>query len=168
MTRTISATLTSAIAKTSTHPRYLVSLAFSSGTVYAATAAANITWNGTTWVASGLEVSDVSPQSVRLEFPNGTADPWLSLILNDGQRGVVCEVYDWHEDTTASPTTDAVKVFSGILDEADIDDRRIRVSVIAAQEKKQFPPTDIDQPTFTYIPASGTVITWGNDKITVN
>lgn len=168
MARAVSTTLTSATARSSTNPRYLVSVGFSSGTVYAATASADISWNGTTWVASGIEVTNVSPESVNLEFPNGTSDPWLSLILNDGQRGVVCEVYEWHQDTTASPQTDAVKLFSGILDEADIADERIRVSVIAAQEAKQFPPEDIDQPTFTYLPASGTLIAWANDKITVN
>lgn len=168
MSRTLSATLATAVSKTATQPKYLVDLGFTSGTVYAATWDSNISYGGNTYVASGIEVSRLDSAGATLEFPNGTADPWLSLILNDGTRGAAITIYLHYTDATASPTTDAIALFTGIMDEADIDDDRIRVKVIAASEQKTFPPNSIDQPTFTYLPASGTVIEWGNDKLVVN
>ena len=167
MSRTLPTTVASAVQLTATQPKYLLDLAFSSGTVYAATWGADVSYNGQTYVSSGLEVSRLNDSSATLKFPNGTSDPWLSLVLNDGTRGVAISIYSHQYDATASPQSDAVLVFTGIMDEADISDEDVTVKVIAASAAKRVPPTPIDQPTFTYLPQAGTVISWGNDKLTV-
>jgi len=171
--RTLSATVTSAIAQTTTQPKYLVMLGFTSGTVYAATWDTDVAWGiglspEPTWLSSGIEVSNLNTNGAQLVMPNGDADPWLSLVLNDGTRNAAVSIYQHVYNVAASPQADAVLVFTGIMDEANIEDERILVSVIAQSQAKRFPPGLIDAPTFNYLPTAGTTITWGADKIVVN
>lgn len=164
--RTLPATVQSAIGQASTQPVYLIQMGFSS-VARAATWADNIDWNGETWISSGIEVGNLNATNVNIKFPNGDDDAWLALFLNEGIRGVSIDIYEHHTDTTASPTTDAVQVFSGVMDELSIQDQTLTVKVIESAKFKAFPPYSIDQPTFTFLPDSGTVIAWGTDQIEV-
>ena len=58
-------------------------------------------------------------------------------------------------------------IFDGIMDGADFGEE-IRVNCIELREVKRFPPGRIDFPVFTFLPVSGTKITWGNDTVVVN
>jgi hypothetical protein len=166
MSRSISATITAATAKTATKPIYLLRLGFDAE-VKAATWDQDITWNGETWIDSGIEVSSLKADKADIKFPNGTVDPWLSLVLNEGVLGRAVQIYEYHENTTSSPNKDAVLLFVGIMDDASISDNVISVNVIESSASKVFPNVVIDRPTFNYIPPAGTEIAWGPDKIIV-
>jgi len=163
MSRTLSTTISSAIAKVNTKPVYLVQMGFDS-LAQAATWDASILWNGVTWAASGIEIKGLNAGGARMILPN--VDLWLGLVLNDGTRDRAISIYEWHEDTTASPQTDAVLVFVGIMDEATITDK-ITITLIESSRSKSFPALTIDQPVFTHLMTSGDTITWGADVITV-
>ena len=164
--RTLSTTISTAIGKAVTQPVFLVEMGFDP-TTRAATWSTAITWNAKTWSASGITVENISPTGASLVFPNGSGDPWLALILGDGVRGRVLNIYEHHTDTTVSPTTDAQLVFTGIMDEAQIENERITVSAVEASRYKSFPSTSIDTPTFNYLLKTGDRIAWGDDVLVV-
>jgi hypothetical protein len=166
MSRTLSATISSAISSQATRPIYLIEMGFST-TVRAATWDQDITWGGYSWVASGITLSNLSANGTRMEFPTGTSDPWLALALNEGTRNTTVSIYEHHYDATASPQTDAVLVFTGIMDEVTLSDR-MSVSVIESSASKAFPAQSVDLPTFSYLMTPGDQIVWGNQTITVN
>ena len=166
MTRTLTTTQSAAIKKNATTPVYLLEMGFSS-TVRAATWDTAITWDTRTWIASGIEVANLGDKSARVKFPNGEADPWLALVLNEGVRGRSISIYEPHTDTTSSPQTGAVLLFTGIMDELTIT-KDISLTIIESSQAKTFPPTSIDRPTYNYLLTTGTVLVWGPDKIVVN
>ena len=163
MSRTLPATVSSAIAKATTKPVYLVQMGFNS-LAWVATWDASILWNGVTWAASGVEIKGLNAGGARMHMP--TSDLWLGLVLNDGTRNRPISIYEWHEDTTASPQTDAVLIFVGIMDETTITDK-ITITLIESSRAKSFPALTIDQPVFTHLMTSGDTINWGADVITV-
>ena len=165
MSRTLPSTVSSAITATATRPVYLVEFAFTP-TIYAATWDANISWGGQTWLAGGVEVSRLTPRGATITLPTGASDTWLSTILAQGCRGKAVTIYEHHQDTAASPQTDAVKIFSGIMDSVNIGEK-LQVTVVEASQSKVFPPSSVDENTFTHILSSGQKIAWGNDTITV-
>jgi hypothetical protein len=63
--------------------------------------------------------------------------------------------------------SDAVLVFSGVMDEAQIAGN-IRVSMVESSQAKGFPPTNIDRPVYNYMLTSGQSVRWGNDTLVVN
>jgi len=167
MTRTVSATITSAIAQETTRPVYLIRMAWDTE-VRAATWAASISWNAETWVASGITITALDMNGGTMEMPVGDTDPWLSLVLGEVPRERAIEVYEYHTNLAASPiASDAVLVFSGVMDDVTISDS-IRVRLIEGATNKAFPFTNIDRPTYTYLLPSGTRLAWGADVITVN
>ena len=166
MARTLPTAVSSAIAKDATTPVYLLEMGFSS-TVRAATWDTAITWNSATWIASGIEVANLGDRGARVKFPNGKADPWLALVLNEGVRGRSISIYEHYTDSTSSPQTGAVLLFTGIMDELSIT-QGISLSIIESSQAKTFPPTSIDRPTYNYLLTTGTVLVWGPDKIVVN
>lgn len=167
MSRTVPATVASAIAAETTQPVYLLEMGYSA-TVRAATWDADIVWSGSTWESSGIRVRSISARSATIEMPNGDIDPWLSLILNEGTRDITLRIYQHHTLATASPQSDAVLVFSGLMDETDISDDGITVRCVESSQRKTFPPTAVDESVFSYLMTSGDRIIWGNDVVTVN
>lgn len=171
MARTISSTLTTAVGKAVTKPVYLLRFNIGGG-LHVATWASAITWasehntdSPASWAASNIEVSRVDNERATLRAP--LDDYWLGIVLTNAVRGTGIKILTYYEDTTASPQADAVLIFDGILDGADMGDD-IRINCIELSAVKKFPPGRIDQPTFTYLPVSGTKIAWGKDSVTVN
>ena len=164
--RTLSATITSAVAQDVTQPIYLLRMGFSSE-LTVATWGADINWNGETWSASGIAVKRLGIKSGSIEFPLADDGPWLSLLLNEGARERAITIYEYHTDLSASPqVSDAVAVFTGIMDGVRITDRAI-VEVLESTTAKRFPHTSIDRPVYNYLPVSGSRITWGTDYLVV-
>ena len=166
MPRTLPVPVAGAIVKDATTPVYLLEMGFSS-TVRAATWDTAISWNGLNWIASGIEVANLSDTQARLKFPNGKADPWLALVLNEGVRGRSISIYEHHTDLASSPQTGAVLLFTGIMDELSIT-QDISLTIIESSQAKTFPPTSIDRPIYNYLLTTGLVLVWGPDKIVVN
>ena len=167
--RTVSATITSAVSKSATQPVYLVD--FTTGTSpnepaqwLCATWDTAISWNGSTWVASGANISNLTAGGCTFTLPASNA--WLGAVLR-GVRGKPIRVYEHHTDSTVSPQADAVLLFSGIMDGLVLADD-IKISAIANSQSKGFPVTSIDRPTFTHLLKSGDRITWGADTVIVN
>ena len=166
MTRTVSATISTAVDQTVTKPIYLVRM----GWVVenrSCSYDANITWNAETWTASGLSVVNLDSDGGTLILPIGDADPWLDLVNDESQRNRTVVVYEYQTDYTVSPAVaDAVAIFSGIMDDATIG-KDIRISMIEDQRYKAFPPTSIDETVYTYLLRSGQTIIWRETVITV-
>lgn len=129
----------------------------------------NISWDSQTWIASGVDVRGISASGGSLEFPMGSDDPWLSLVQTQVPRGRSVTIYEYHTDFSVSPhASDAVQVFSGVMDDAEIRYNRIRVGLIESATNKSFPPTSIGPPTYNYLLAKGTRLFWGPDIVTVD
>jgi hypothetical protein len=166
MSRTLSSTVSTAITQNPTKPVYLLRIGFSLESL-ACTWGSNISWNSENWVASGIEVKNLTARGATLEFPNGEDDAWLALILNESTRDRPISIYEFHTDYSTSPHgTDAVLVFTGIMDEAEITEN-IKVTVIESSQARQFPPDSIGPPVFNFLPVAGTRIVWGDDVIEV-
>lgn len=167
MTRTVSATISTATAQETTQPIYLIRMGWETE-VRAATWDSNISWNSETWVASGIQISNLDANGGTMDMPNGSADPWLALVMSETPRNRTIEVYEHHTNRTVSPeTSDATLIFSGYMDETSIGNT-IRVSLIEGTTRKGFPPGNIDRPTYTYLLASGQRIQYGNDIVVVS
>lgn len=166
MSRTLPTTVTAAIASDATRPIYLVEMAFDV-TSRAATWDTGINWGGYAWAASGIQIKGLSASGARMVMPTGEDDPWLALVLNEGTRDRAINIYEHHTDATSSPQSDAVLVFTGIMDAVSIADK-ITVTLIESSRSKTFPALSVDQPTFTYLMTSGDTIVWGSDVIMVN
>jgi len=166
MARTLPSAVSAAVASPNTQPIYLVEMGWSA-TTYSATWNAAITWNGETWAASGIAVSRVSSSRATIELPNGDADAWAALVLGETPRGRTINIYEYHTDKTVSPhAADAVQIFGGVMDEADIADV-ISVECIPAPRVRQFPHTSIDPSTYNYLLTPGQVIRSGGQTVTV-
>jgi hypothetical protein len=166
--RTLPATVTTAIAKDATRPAYLLDIGVSAaspiGTTYATTWGADIVWNGQTYLASGIEVTNISRTAATLKMPLGESDPWLAL--SSDFRGRSLDIYQHYTDTTQSPQAGAVLIFSGILDEVTLGES-MRVTVQEKSRAITFPPEAIGPPKFNYLLPSGSVIRWAGRDIVV-
>jgi len=166
MSRTLSTTISNAVVLSQTAPVYLIQFGFDP-VVRAATWDTNIPWNGQTWTASGIEVSKLSQQGATITMPNGEDDPWLALVTGNGVRGSEISIYEHHTDTASSPQSDAVLIFTGIMDGVNISDE-IKLSVLGSAQARTFPPDSVDASVFTHLLTSGDQIEWANDTIVVN
>lgn len=166
MPKVLSKTIRSAITQDHTKPIYLIRIGWATET-RSATWGSEITWNGELWSPSGIEVANLTGEGGTLVFPNGSTDPWLALVLGEGQRGKSVSIYEWQEDTTASPQADAHLLFAGIMDEAQITVSAVRVTLLESSTTKRFPPNVIDD-DFNYLLPAGTRIAWGGDTVVVN
>jgi len=171
MSRTLPATVSVAIAKDATRPAYLLTLGFSSdspvGTTYAATWGQNITDSGTTYLASGIEVRNLSRTGCIVEFPIGESDTWLSMLSANGFRGRSISIREHYTDETQSPQAGSVLMFSGIFTgDAVITDK---ISITANEKSREitFPPESIGPPKFNFLMPSGTIIEWAREKTVV-
>jgi len=167
MSRTLSATISTAVVQPVTRPIHLIRMGWATE-VRAATWDQNITWNSETWTASGLEVTGLDANGGSLTMPASLSDPWLALVVGEVPRNRTIQIYEHHTNYTVSPAvSDAVLVFDGFMDEAQIG-QAIRVSLIEGTQKKGFPVGRIDRPTYNYLLPPGSRIQWGLDIVMVN
>ena len=171
MGRTVSSTISTAVAQPDTTPIYLVQMDWAV-TRRICTWDADISWNSQTWLSSGATVVNLDSEGGTLKLPiDDTISPvlpWLDLVTSEGQLGIVVEIWEHHTDRTVSPwTSDAVSIFKGEMDEAAIG-KDISIKLIEDKQRKAFPPTSVDQSVYTHLLTSGTVIIWRDTVITVD
>lgn len=167
MTRTVSTTTQNATAEDVTQPIYLIRMAWDTER-RAATWAVDVPWDSEIWSASGAECDGVDANGGVLILPIGEDDPWLNLVQTEVPRGREITVYEHQTDRTVSPeTSDAVEIFSGVMDETVMTHRGIRISLIEGQTNKVFPPSAINPPIYNWLPSVGTRLIWGHDSVTV-
>ena len=164
--RTLPSTITTAVAKDFTSPLYLVRINFGAAENKIACWDTDITWNGETWLSSGVEVSNLTKTGGALLFPAN--DSWLGIFLGAAStvRGAPISVYQHYTDATASPQADAVLIFTGVLDQTVMTDS-IRVTVVESSQAKGFPAKSIDVPEFNYLLKSGDRFEWAGDTVVV-
>lgn len=173
MTRSISSTSQAATSQHHTRPIYLIYMGWDVASplptyLRIATWDTAIPWDSESWVASGAEIQGISANGGRLELPMGDDDPWLGLVQTQRARGRAITVYEYHTDFTVSPhASDAVQVFSGVMDGAEISPDKIRISLIESATNKVFPPTSLGPPTYNHLPPKGLRVFWGPDIVTV-
>jgi hypothetical protein len=171
LTRDVSAPFATAVVLTVTRPIYLVHMIWGGSpadVVRVATWDTNISWNSLTWLASGVEVENMSLSGGVMILPNGDDDPWRDRVMEDGTRDRTIEVFEYHTDFSASPrVSDAELIFSGIMDESVISHREIRVSLIEGRSNKGFPQTSIGPPDYNHLLPIGARLMWGPDIATV-
>ena len=106
MTRTVAATTTAAVSQETTQPIYLIRMGWDVQSPdverRVATWDTDISWNSETWTASGAKVQTLNAIGGSLMLPNGEADPWLDLVVNQGQRGKTLQIYEY-QTSTGSP-----------------------------------------------------------------
>ena len=168
MTRTVSATITTATAAAVTTPVYLIRMGWTTERRIC-TWDQNITWNSETWTASGASIEGLKAEGGRLVLPNGDGDPWLALVHSELALDRTVQVYEHHTYRDVSPnTTDAVLLFSGRMDSVRIKDIQIEIDLIEGRKNKGFPPGSLGPPTYNWLLPPGTRLIWGPDTITVN
>ena len=166
MTRSVSATISTAVDQPVTKPVYLIRMGWAVEE-RAATWDVNILWDAETWEASGISVSNLDSDGGTMRLPLGDDDPWLDLIVAEGQLNIAVEIYEHQTNYTVSPNeSDAVLIFSGIMDECSIRND-IKIKLIEDKKHKAFPPTSIEPGTYNYLLQSGTVLIWRDTIITV-
>ena len=173
MTRTVSATISTAVGEKTTRPVYLIYMAWDIASPdvnrYVATYDQSITWNSLTWQSSGIEVTRLTPAGGTLRLPNGDADPWLGLIVSDDPLERAIEIYEYQTDFTVSPhASDATLLFSGQMDASTIAPDGITIDFIEGLTTKVFPATSIDPLVYTHLLASGTRVYWGPDIVLID
>lgn len=174
MTRTASGDVQTAVSQKATTPPLLIYIAWDTPARYA-TWDTDIPWNSETWIASGIKADNLDSTGGTLVFPNDTdysvspnVDYWLDRIAEDPLDRVV-EIYKYNINKTVSPeVADATKIFTGILDRAEVSPERIRVSLVESRQAKGFPPTSIEPPVYNWLLDVGDRLYWGTDVITVN
>lgn len=157
MPRTLSGTITTQVALPVTSPGYLIYLGFTPVLRYATRA--TISYGGFTWTAGvGIGVSSVTDNEAVITMRNHDNSA-SALVLNYTLANVLCDVYMEYG-------SDAVLLFSGTLDSADIAERvtlRARATTLA----KKAPNTFISYPTFNHMVPRGTRIQWGLNALTL-
>lgn len=161
--RTLSTPTQTEIAKTYTDPGYLVEIAFS--TVVRLSSRADVSWNGSTWLASNVRVDGLSSDGQGAQtgvLTLGNADNVFgALVLNEGVAGRAIKVWKFYDGATAA--ADPVQVFSGWGDEAEIGLTEVRISLVSESlESLSSPRNFINKANgFNHLPPAGTIINWG-------
>jgi hypothetical protein len=132
-----------------------------------ATSDQDISWNAELWVASGAEVRGLNANGGDLILPNGDADPWLALVIAQMPRGRAIDIYEHHTSTGSPAGSDAVHIFAGIMDEANIDGMKIAIRLIEGLLNKRFPVAVVNSTDFPYLLTGGDRLYWGPDVVLI-
>lgn len=171
MTRTVAASTTVAVGQETTQPIYLIRMGWDVQSPdverRVATWDTDISWNSETWTASGAKIQSINPSGGNLVLPNGDGDPWLDLIVNQGQRGKTLQVYEYQTSWGSPAGSNAEELFLGTMDASQITKNGIRITFVSALLNKSFPHTTITNEEYPYLLTTGARIYWGPDVIRV-
>lgn len=165
MTRPLPAPVETAIQQPATSPIYLIEMGWETGSIdppymRIATWGSDITWDSLVWAASGARVQGLTVNGGQLVLPNGEDDPWLALVTEEIPRGRDITIYEYHD-------SDAVEIFSGIMDEAVLDARQISIRIIEGLLNKRFPPRSFNTAEFPMLLTGGDRLYWGPDIVLI-
>lgn len=128
--KTLSAALAAELALTITRPGYLVEIGFASPVRLSTMG--DITWSGTTWLAADVKVSGISQDGKganKAALALGNTDSTFgALVLNEGIADRPIRIWAIYAGATATP--DAVQVFDGVGDGADISPDKVAVTLV--------------------------------------
>ena len=157
MPRTLSGTITTAIALPVTSPGYLVYLGFDSPIRHSTRD--TLTYGGYSWTGMlGTSVPSVSEQAATMELQNSDLAA-SALVLNTTLADKACQVYKLYNG-------DAVLLFDGFLDAAEIGER-VKLTAKALTSARRVPRQYITYPTFKWLTPPGTAVKWGSQAVTL-
>lgn len=145
-----------------TRPGYLVELGFSA-TLRLSTMG-DISYGGQNWAAadvriSGLGADGKGSNTARLTLGN-TDGAYGALVLNEGAADIPVTIYACY----AGASADAVQLFAGVADGADISEQTVTLTLAAQRNKTLYcPRVFIAKPAFNHLQPAGTKIVWGTE-----
>ena len=167
MSRSLSGSLTSALAAQLTKPGYLVFIGWTGNNKYLCSRG-DTTWNGNTYIGfgvipNGLEWRGSAEQTGTLRI-NNSAGEYSVMALADGVADVPIKV--WIFDASAVALGDPVQVFDGVGDSCDIGPESITIKVTSKRSRALFAPRAyINQASgWSIVPPDGRSIEWGGER----
>ena len=171
MTRPVSTAITTAIALPVTSPGYLVQMGFSP--ILYASSRGTQTWNGQTWLPFGMKVSGlgsdgtIASTSGKLVF-NDLDNVIGTLALGQSVGGTTVTVWAFYGDG-ALGASDPTEIFAGYGGDCafDINAGTITFTLVQTNGRSTYIPRlyMTRENGFSFLPAPGTTIAWGNGKI---
>jgi len=167
MARTLSATLETGLAGPVIQPLFLVQMGFSAA-LYLSSRGDIADWNGIAWTGSGIAVGQISQDNAgiiqtNLTMLNGDASI-SALLLSEGARNIAVSI--WKSDGTALAVGDPELLFEGVTNGASIDRDQCRIALRSDADGLNIACRQpVGPPVFNHIPAPGTELAWGGEKI---
>jgi len=166
--KTLTPALITELALSVTRPGYLVQLGYSAA-LYLSTMG-DISYAGQAWSGANVKLSGISADGAgagKASITLGNSDgAYGALVLNEGASDI--DVVIWAIYAGATTTGDAVQVFSGVTDGADIDADKVTLQLASQKNKTLYcPRVFISKPTFNFLQPAGTKIVVGNETFTL-
>jgi hypothetical protein len=129
MTRTITASVLTELAKSNIRPAIFIEMAFSGGTVRIWSGIGDKTWDSKTWSGVGYflgmtpisETTELRAEGVQISL-SGIPSSLLSTALNDNYQGRACNIWLGFLNDDKTIIADPVKVLTGRMDDMKIDE----------------------------------------------
>lgn len=167
--RTLSTAAAADVVKPITTPFHLVELVMASAT-YRWSTRGTVSWDSQTWTEAGVMVEGLrnlvgGGMEGAISITN-TDNAASALVLADGVADRECRVWQLNG---AGPyvLADAVKLFDGVCDGADIGLDRVRIDIITAKRVRETAPRIYFEAFCAHMPAAGTVLAWGGEHYTL-
>ncbi len=158
--KTLTPALLAELALSVTRPGYLIELGYS--TTLRLSTMGDISYGSYNWAAADAKLSGIGADgkgsnTARLALGN-TDGAYGALVLNEGAADIACTIYACY----AGAPTDAVQLFAGVTDGADISEHTVTLTLSAQRNKTLYcPRVFISKPTFNYLQPAGSKIVWG-------
>lgn len=165
--KTLSPALLAELALQATRPGYLVEIGYN--TVLRLSTLGDISYGGYTWASFDVRVSGIgsdgsASSSARLALGN-TDGAFGALVFNEGAADIPVVIYACY----AGASSDAVQVFSGVTNGADITEKSVTFQLDAQRNKTLYSPrVFISKPTFNFLQPAGTKIAWGGETFVLD
>lgn len=159
MPRSLSGTISTAIALPVTEPGYLVYLGFD--TPLRHSTRATLPWGGYMWTGGlGTRVAEVNEQAATIELRNSDLSA-SAIVLNTVLADKPCAIYKLYNG-------DATLLFQGFIDACpDIGDRVV-LTAKALASARRVPNKYIAYPVFNWLTPPGTQVKWGTQAVTLS
>ena len=160
---TLTSTLLAELGLTITRPGYLIELGYTSA--LRLSTMGNVSYGSYEWVGVDAKVSGVKQDgkggnSASLTLGN-TDNAYGAVVLNEGAADISVSIYAAY----AGAPGDAVQVFAGVTDGAEIAPDKITLTLAAQANKTLFcPRVFIAKPTFNFLQPEGTKIVFNGEQ----
>lgn len=156
------------IIKTITNPFYLIDMGFNVNLRYCSLK--TITIKGHTWTGDRtLKVSNIKTRTAGEKsglIQLSDVDEYIStFVLDEGCAGKSIDIYQGYG--TPSADSDIYRIFSGYMDDADINDTSVSIKLIDIGDTRMSPGIIVERRNFPYIPPAGKVISVAGAIVTL-
>jgi len=164
---TLTPELLAELALTITRPGYLIELGYSTPirlSTIGSVSYATYNWTSADAKVSGIKQDGKGNNSASLTLGN-TDNFYSALILNEGASDIPVSIYAVY----AGAHGDAVQVFSGVADGAEIATDNVTMTLVAQANKTLFcPRVFISTPVFNFLQPEGTIIMYNGERFSLD